>query len=83
VEVSKNMGQSYEGLAPDQRLIHYRLSAQDALEKAQRAKNPELRAGFLTMAQGWQALAAEVERQMRNGTPRRSPDDDATVELSG
>jgi len=65
---SKDMGRSFEGLTREERLIRYRLFAEDALEKAQTASSQELRAGFLTMANGWHIMAAELERQMRRGS---------------
>ena len=76
------MGQSYEGLAPEQRLIHYRLLAEDALDNSRLAVDAELRAAFLTIAQGFQTLAAEVERQMRQASPASAIDDDATIEIA-
>jgi hypothetical protein len=64
------MGQSLEGLAPDERLKRYRQFAEEALRKANCASNGDLRSGFLSMAGGWHALAHQLERQMLSAAPR-------------
>ena len=64
--MSMDMGRSLEGLTPQEKLIHYRLFAQDALEKAQRATVEDMRAGYLSMATAWHNLAAEMERTVRS-----------------
>lgn len=73
--VSTAMGRSLEGLTAEERLIHYRLLAEDALEKARTASSEELRAGFLTVAHSWHALAAEMERQVRKQMPATAAND--------
>jgi len=71
------MGRSIDGLTAEERLNHYRLLAEDALEKARSAITDELRIGFLTMANSWHVLAAEMERQIEGGVPPDLSDEPA------
>ena len=57
------MGQSLDGLSMQERAAHYRQLAEDALELSQNAPSDEQRTFFLTLANGWHSLAAEIERQ--------------------
>jgi len=57
------MGQSLENLSMQQRAAHYRQLAEDALELSQNSTSDEQRTFFLTLANGWHSLAAEIERQ--------------------
>ena len=72
------MGRSIDGLSPEERLNHYRLLAESALEKARTATTEELRIGFLTMANSWHVLAAEMERQVEGGVPPDLSDEPST-----
>jgi hypothetical protein len=58
------LGQLLASLPLEERLKRYRQFADEALRQAQFAQNPSLRAGYLSMAQGWQLLASEMERMM-------------------
>lgn len=58
------LGQSFESLPPEERAEHYRERADAIFLKAQRSKNPEQRAEFLTMATGWHAMATELEKTL-------------------
>src|ERR1051326_7511318 len=73
-----DMGRSIDGLSPEERLNHYRLLAESALEKARTATTEELRIGFLTMANSWHVLAAEMERQVEGGVPPDLSDEPST-----
>jgi hypothetical protein len=51
-----------ESLPLAQRLLRYRQLSQEALQKATKMENDELRAGYLSMAAGWHMLATEIEK---------------------
>ena len=59
------MGRSIDGLTPEERLSHYRLLAEDALESARTAVSADVRVDFLTMANNWRVLATQMERLIR------------------
>jgi hypothetical protein len=75
--VSARMGRLLETLPLDQRALRYREFAQEALRRAAITQDPDMRAGFLSMAAGWHALAEEIERTAARITPgeeaRRDP----------
>jgi hypothetical protein len=48
----------------EQRADHYRRLANETMNKAKEVQDPEKRAGFLTMASGWHAMAIEIERAL-------------------
>lgn len=57
-------GRLPETLPLDQRAQRYREFAEQALRRASDTHDPEMRAGFLSMAAGWHALAEEIVRTM-------------------
>jgi len=54
---------------PAQRAERYRQFANEAMEKSQEAKTPDIRAGFLAVAARWHAMALEAERAIASGLP--------------
>lgn len=44
------------------RIKRYRELAEEAAARAERAATPELKRSYAQLAQGWKALAAQVER---------------------
>ena len=69
------MGQLLDALPVAQRLLRYRQFSQEALQKATKIEDEDMRAGYLSMAAGWHMLATEIER-LRDRQPP------ATEELS-
>ena len=49
----------------EERIAHYRALAEDALELSQNSATEEQRMFFITMANSWHTLAAEIDRQVR------------------
>jgi hypothetical protein len=68
--VSMRLGGLLETLPLEQRAQRYREFAQEALRRASRTGDPDMRAGFLSMAAGWHALAEEIERTLVRTTPK-------------
>ena len=76
-----DMGRSIEGLTPVERLIHYRLFAEQALEEAISANNEELKSRLLARANAWHVLATELERQIRGSMPPAPSNDSSANDL--
>jgi hypothetical protein len=55
------LGQSLSSLPLEHRARLYRQFAADAIRRSEQSARQELRAGHLSMAAGWHALALEVE----------------------
>jgi hypothetical protein len=55
------LGQSLSSLPLEDRARLYRQFAADAIRRSEQSARQELRAGHLSMAAGWHALALEVE----------------------
>jgi len=55
-------GQLLDALPLAQRLLRYRQLSQEALQKATKVEDEDMRAGYLSMAAGWHMLATEIER---------------------
>lgn len=68
--VSMRLGGLLETLPLEQRAQRYREFAQEALRRASNTGDADMRAGFLSMAAGWHALAEEIERTMIRTAPR-------------
>jgi len=68
-------GQWLDALPLAQRLLRYRQLSQEALQKATKVEDEDMRAGYLSMAAGWHMLATEIERlrdrQQPSGTEER------------
>jgi len=62
-------GRLLETLPLEQRAQRYREFAQEALRRAANTHDSDMRAGFLSMAAGWHALAEEIERTASRTTP--------------
>lgn len=60
--MNTRLGQLLESLPLAQRLLRYRQLSQEALEKATKIEDEEIRAGYLSMAAGWHMLATEIAR---------------------
>ncbi len=67
--VSMRVGRLLETLPLEQRARRYREFAQEALRRASNTRDSDMRAGFLSMAAGWHALAEEIERTASRTTP--------------
>ena len=59
------MGQTLSSLSPGYRALIYRQLAAASLRQAETAKDEEMRAGHLSMAVEWHALAMEMEGSIR------------------
>jgi hypothetical protein len=55
------LGQSLSSLPPEDRARLYRQFAAEAIRRSEQSARQELRAGHLSMAAGWHALALELE----------------------
>ena len=67
--MSARMGRLIETLPLEQRAQRYREFAQEAVRRASNTHDSDMRAGFLSMAAGWHALAEEIERTASRTTP--------------
>jgi hypothetical protein len=63
MEVAEMSGPPEE-LAPE-RLARYRGLAAEAQDLAEKAGSDDLRQAYLTLAQGWAALAEDLEKALR------------------
>lgn len=55
---------------PAERAKRYLLLADAARRRADRATAPDVKANYLRLAQEWEALALQVERQINGADPR-------------
>ena len=58
------MGQSLSSLPLEHRARLYRQFAAEAIRRSEQSGRQELRAGHLSMAAGWHALALDVEESL-------------------
>jgi len=70
---SSRGGRLLEALPLGQRAQCYREFAEQALRRASSARDPDMRAGFLSMAAGWHALAEEIKRTTARTAPGEEP----------
>ena len=56
------MGQSLDALPLEQRLRRYRKFAEEEFRLATTERDPDIRAGHLSMAAGWHVLAEDIEK---------------------
>jgi hypothetical protein len=56
------LGQLLKSLPLEQRLLRYRQFAKDALNRASREPDRDLKGRYLSMAAGWHILAEEIEK---------------------
>ena len=69
-----------DGISLEERLPHYRQMAADALQQAANTENFNIRAGYLSMASGWHALAGEIEEAMRRSEGSNAPPEEKRPE---
>lgn len=58
------LGGSLEGLTAEDRVLHYRKLAEEALRQASQATDPSVRSHRLAEAMGWHGLAAEAQKNL-------------------
>lgn len=67
------LGQTLESLPLQERAKRYRQFADEAFRQAGQSANPDLRAGLLSMAAGWHALATELDSVIRVARAEAEP----------
>lgn len=74
----ESLGQLLAALPAAERAQRYREIARDAFQRSETAQDETMRAGYLSLASGWQVLALEIEHSMAFSTrlPDSEPDPD-------
>ncbi len=60
-------------LPPAERARRYREIARDVFQRAANTQDDTMRAGYLSLASGWQVLALEIEHSLGFDDPRVRP----------